>query len=218
MSQTAKPSESKVPEPSIDEILASIRRSIVPEDDAGKPAHRKPPPRKPVSAAVTAPVPPGARGGRRGDDETAGNGANGAPGQRIGEAAEAAGAADGGDDGPAWSNGESRTGGVDPGRGDPTEGSGDDAAAGGAAAGAGGTTVTGPVAADAALLSPHATAAVDVAFNALTHTMLSQNPRTLEDLVRDMLRPMLKAWLDANLPAMVERLVRAEIERVSRRG
>jgi uncharacterized protein len=27
---------------------------------------------------------------------------------------------------------------------------------------------------------------------------------------------MLKAWLDDNLPAIVERLVRAEIERVSR--
>ena len=33
-----------------------------------------------------------------------------------------------------------------------------------------------------------------------------------------MLRPMLKAWLDENLPAMVERLVRAEIERVARGG
>jgi cell pole-organizing protein PopZ len=46
--------------------------------------------------------------------------------------------------------------------------------------------------------------------------VLVQNARTLEDLVREMLRPMLKAWLDDNLPGMVERLVRAEIERVSR--
>ena len=46
--------------------------------------------------------------------------------------------------------------------------------------------------------------------------MLLQNARTLEDLVRDMLRPMLKSWLDDNLPSVVERLVRAEIERVSR--
>jgi uncharacterized protein len=37
---------------------------------------------------------------------------------------------------------------------------------------------------------------------------------TLEDLVRSELRPLLKDWLDANLPPMVERLVRAEIERV----
>jgi cell pole-organizing protein PopZ len=69
---------------------------------------------------------------------------------------------------------------------------------------------------DRPLLSPHTTAAVDSAFNSLTHTVLMQNPRTLEDLVRDMLRPMLKAWLDDNLPDLVERLVRAEIDRVSR--
>jgi uncharacterized protein len=70
--------------------------------------------------------------------------------------------------------------------------------------------------ADRTLLSPHTTAAVDSAFNSLAHTVLMQNSRTLEDLVREMLKPMLKAWLDDNLPAMVERLVRAEIERVSR--
>jgi cell pole-organizing protein PopZ len=46
--------------------------------------------------------------------------------------------------------------------------------------------------------------------------VLSQNARTLDDLVKDMLRPMLKSWLDDNLPGLVERLVRAEIERVSR--
>ena len=37
---------------------------------------------------------------------------------------------------------------------------------------------------------------------------------TLEDLVRDELRPLLKEWLDSNLPPLVERLVRTEIERV----
>lgn len=37
---------------------------------------------------------------------------------------------------------------------------------------------------------------------------------TIEDIVRAELRPLLKQWLDANLPGMVERLVRAEIERV----
>jgi uncharacterized protein len=69
---------------------------------------------------------------------------------------------------------------------------------------------------DRPLLSPRTTAAVDTAFSSLTHTVLMQNPRTIEDLVREMLKPMLKAWLDDNLPNMVERLVRAEIERVSR--
>jgi uncharacterized protein len=68
----------------------------------------------------------------------------------------------------------------------------------------------------AQLMSSLTSAAVDSAFNTLAQTVLVQNARTLEDLVREMLRPMLKSWLDDNLPGMVERLVRAEIERVSR--
>ncbi len=68
----------------------------------------------------------------------------------------------------------------------------------------------------AQLLSGATSAAVDSAFNTLAQTVLVQNARTLEDLVREMLRPMLKSWLDDNLPGLVERLVRAEIERVSR--
>lgn len=70
----------------------------------------------------------------------------------------------------------------------------------------------------ASLLSDQAGAAVNNAFGALAHTVLNNNARTLEDLVKDMLKPMLKTWLDDNLPGMVERLVRAEIERVARGG
>ena len=66
------------------------------------------------------------------------------------------------------------------------------------------------------LLSAPAAAAVDSAFNALAHTVQVRDGRTLEDFISELLRPMLKTWLDENLPAMVERLVRAEIERVSR--
>jgi cell pole-organizing protein PopZ len=66
------------------------------------------------------------------------------------------------------------------------------------------------------LLSSGTSAAVDSAFTTLAQTVLMQNARTLDDLVREMLRPMLKTWLDDNLPGMVERLVRSEIERVSR--
>ena len=65
-------------------------------------------------------------------------------------------------------------------------------------------------------ISNATTAAVDSAFNTLAHTVLVQNARTLEDLVREMLRPLLKGWLDDNLPGIVERMVKAEIERVSR--
>jgi cell pole-organizing protein PopZ len=73
-----------------------------------------------------------------------------------------------------------------------------------------------PAPAPRPLISSSTSAAVDSAFNTLAHTVLVQNARTLEDLVREMLRPLLKSWLDDNLPGMVERLVRAEIERVSR--
>lgn len=69
---------------------------------------------------------------------------------------------------------------------------------------------------DRNIMSGSTLAAVDSAFNTLAHTVLVQNARTLEDLVKEMLRPMLKTWLDDNLPGLVERLVRAEIERVSR--
>jgi uncharacterized protein len=37
--------------------------------------------------------------------------------------------------------------------------------------------------------------------------------RALEEVVHDLLRPMLRTWVDAHLPALVERLVRAEIAR-----
>jgi uncharacterized protein len=66
------------------------------------------------------------------------------------------------------------------------------------------------------LMSHSTVAAVDSAFNALAQTVLSNNARTLEDLVKEMLRPLLKTWLDDNLPNLVEKIVRAEIERVSR--
>lgn len=68
------------------------------------------------------------------------------------------------------------------------------------------------------LLSAETNAAVSAAFGSLASTILSENSRTIEDLVREMLRPMLKAWLDDNLPGLVERMVRAEIERVARGG
>jgi uncharacterized protein len=66
------------------------------------------------------------------------------------------------------------------------------------------------------ILAQSTVSAVESAFNTLANTVLSSNARTLEDLVKEMLRPMLKSWLDDNLPGLVERIVKAEIERVSR--
>ncbi len=68
------------------------------------------------------------------------------------------------------------------------------------------------------MMSHNTASAVESAFHSLANTVLSNNARTLEDLVKEMLRPMLKTWLDDNLPGLVERIVKAEIERVSRGG
>ncbi|MDP8916127.1 MAG: DUF2497 domain-containing protein [Pseudomonadota bacterium] len=51
---------------------------------------------------------------------------------------------------------------------------------------------------------------------ARTVTMPAQG-RVLEDVVRELLRPMLKDWLDRNLPEIVEAAVQAEVERIARR-
>ena len=66
------------------------------------------------------------------------------------------------------------------------------------------------------LISPATAAAVDAALNTLAEAVQARNGRTLEEVVTELLRPMLKSWLDDNLPSIVERLVRAEIERVTR--
>lgn len=69
---------------------------------------------------------------------------------------------------------------------------------------------------DVPLVSPQTDAAVSTAFGALIASQKLPSDEELGRIVRDMLRPMLKSWLDDNLPVLVERLVRAEIERVAR--
>jgi uncharacterized protein len=65
------------------------------------------------------------------------------------------------------------------------------------------------------LISAETNNAVRCAFNKLGETVLAHSP-SLDGLVREMLRPILKSWVDDNLPTMVERLVRAELERALR--
>ncbi len=70
------------------------------------------------------------------------------------------------------------------------------------------------------LVAPEAAAAAAVSVSSLVRTLTDRTAQvrtggpTVEDIVREELRPLLKSWLDANLPSLVERLVRAEIERV----
>lgn len=71
---------------------------------------------------------------------------------------------------------------------------------------------------DDGLTSVRTRQTVSSQFDQLSRTILTDNPRTLEDLVRDMVRPLLREWLEANLPDIVERQVRQEIDRVSARG
>jgi len=69
-----------------------------------------------------------------------------------------------------------------------------------------------------ALMSPKAESSVSGSFDDLAKAMMGGNSGKLDEVVEDLLRPMLKQWLEGNLPQMVERLVREEIERVSRGG
>lgn len=78
-----------------------------------------------------------------------------------------------------------------------------------------------PPAAAPDLLAPEAAAAAASSVDNLVRTLTAGRATqlygggpTLEDMVRAELRPLLKAWLDVYLPPMVERLVRAEMERV----
>ncbi|MCP4317506.1 MAG: DUF2497 domain-containing protein [Hyphomicrobiales bacterium] len=67
-----------------------------------------------------------------------------------------------------------------------------------------------------ALISPAAGAKVAASFDNLSHALVKGPDRSFDEIAEDMLRPMLQQWLDDNLPTLVERLVREEIERVAR--
>ena len=68
------------------------------------------------------------------------------------------------------------------------------------------------------LFSPATDHSLSSAFNMLAATRLADDSDELRAMAREMIRPLLKTWLDDNLPSLVERLVRAEIERVARGG
>ena len=69
------------------------------------------------------------------------------------------------------------------------------------------------------LMSEPAASAAMGSFHSLADTIRisDEEGRTLEGVVRALLRPMLKDWLDTNLPGIVDEKVQAEIDRVARR-
>lgn len=69
----------------------------------------------------------------------------------------------------------------------------------------------------AMLVSEQVAAVAAASFDKLSATIaMPAHGRTLEDVVREMLRPMLQQWLDDNLPGIVQETVQAEVERISR--
>ncbi|MBL28801.1 MAG: pole-organizing protein PopZ [Rhodospirillaceae bacterium] len=75
--------------------------------------------------------------------------------------------------------------------------------------------------ADSELVSPPTAAASMAAFASLNSAARGEplpfdvGGRTVEQLAAELMRPILREWLDQNLPSMVERLVRAEIKRLA---
>ena len=67
-----------------------------------------------------------------------------------------------------------------------------------------------------AIISEQAGRQVAAAFGELNEAFSANRRRSFEEIAEEMMRPMLQDWLDNNLPVLVERLVREEIERVAR--
>jgi len=66
------------------------------------------------------------------------------------------------------------------------------------------------------LVSVDTGAKVAASFDHLSEAVAAGGARTFDDIAEELLKPMLQSWLDDNLPTLVERLVREEIERVAR--
>ena len=74
-----------------------------------------------------------------------------------------------------------------------------------------------PQAAIETLVSERAATAAASAFGQLSAAVsMPKGDRTLEDVVRELLRPLLQQWLDENLPAIVQQAVETEVERIAR--
>ncbi len=51
----------------------------------------------------------------------------------------------------------------------------------------------------------------------MTTSFIGNGSQTLEGMVMSLMKPMLKSWLDENLPPIVERIVQKEVERIARK-
>jgi cell pole-organizing protein PopZ len=84
-----------------------------------------------------------------------------------------------------------------------------------------------PAATRGELLSATAASAASGAFAKLSQafqrtpaeeSVADDSGRTVEQFIEDMIRPLLRDWLDENLPTIVDRLVEKEIQKIARRA
>ena len=68
-----------------------------------------------------------------------------------------------------------------------------------------------------ALLSERVERQVAASFTELSEAFAARSRKTFDEMAEEMIAPLLRDWMENNLPTLVERLVREEIERVSRR-
>lgn len=175
-------------EPSMEEILASIRRIISEDTDAGKggaaaPAAPAAAPAAPAPAAAAPPPPP-----------PKAEPAPAAPAAEVLELTEMV-----GDDGKVTDVAEKAPSPPPP---PPRAEEKDDLVSSRAASAAAGA-LAGLAAASR---KPESGGVAG----------LGNGSMTLEEIVRSEMRPILKAWLDEHLPPLVERLVQREIKRITR--
>lgn len=230
-------------EPSMEEILASIRRIIEDSDTARRPLDENeppelapPPPAPPASAPASTPASTGEAGReveafRAAFDDEAEMARDTAPGRSAADLPEPDRPAPRAQDdalsfgdpvpahGPAHDDDEESA--APPAfAGEPAEPDWqrdsvqDDYASDFEAA----PSYSPPAEARASLISDQAGRQVAAAFGELSEAFAASRRRSFDEMAEEMLRPMLQDWLDNNLPTLVERLVREEIERVARGG
>lgn len=197
-------------EPSMEEILASIRRIISEDDEEG--GEEAPVAEavadEPAEASAEAPADEPAEPPAAADDDDV---------LELTEEIQ--------DDGTVASLGEDDVEMIDAGDEEPGAAEADDAMAPPSPESVAGPTAP-PIGPEAGLVSTPAASAATATFAGLASVVENDRlsgaagigGRTVEDLVKEVVRPIVKEWLDANLPALVERLVSREIDRMSRRA
>ncbi len=66
------------------------------------------------------------------------------------------------------------------------------------------------------LISDRVERQVAASFSELSEAFAARSRKTFDEMAEEMIAPLLRDWMENNLPTLVERLVREEIERVAR--